>query len=187
MQFGKFFYSNILVVFILIALSTVITPALQAAEKPNILVIHSWHDILWDRLWEKGLQDQLGQKYNLIRIDLDAMRSTPKELKEHADEAWSLYENHQPKLIILGDDVALKEMGMRFANTVPVVYLGINHNPRDLLRNAMPSNITGVMERPIYIRALHHIAKIFPGSTKKILMLNSIILIAQKHITLSIH
>ncbi|WP_108650111.1 ABC transporter substrate-binding protein [Dongshaea marina] len=172
MMIYRLLHRKLFLSFLLLALSTLFTPALQAAEKPNILVIHSWHDILWDRLWEKGLEDQLGDKYNLIRIDLDAMRSSPEQLKQHADEAWKLYESKNPKLVILGDDVALKVMAMRFANTVPVVYLGINNNPRKLIGQNLPTNFTGVLERPIYIRAMKNIAKILPAGTQKILVLN---------------
>ncbi|WP_159084449.1 ABC transporter substrate-binding protein [Dongshaea marina] len=135
-------------------------------------MIHSWHDILWDRLWEKGLEDQLGDRYKLIRFDLDAMRSSPEQLKQHAEQAWELYKSSKPKLVILGDDAALKEMGVRFAYQVPVVYLGINHNPRTLVNDNLPSNITGVMERPIYLRALHLLVRVLPPGTQKVLFLH---------------
>ena len=143
-----------------------------AEDKPTILVIHSWHDILWDRLWEKALQDKLSNKYNLVRYDLDAMRITPEQLKENSNEAWDLYQSIKPSLVILGDDVALAEMGLRFANKLPVVYLGINNNPRSLLGSIVPSNITGVMERPLYERALRHIIELLPEDTDRVLFLN---------------
>ena len=149
-----------------------ITFGQENPKQPSILVIHSWHDILWDRLWEKGLNDKLAAKYRLVRFDLDAMRVSSKQLLLNADKAWDIYTELKPSLVILGDDAALKMMGMRFADTLPVVYLGINNNPRNLIGSIVPSNITGVMERPLYERALRHIVKLLPPNSDKILFLN---------------
>jgi len=141
-------------------------------DKPTILVIHSWHDILWDRLWEKALQDQLSEKYHLVRYDLDAMRVTPQQLIKNTSTAWAMYQSLKPSLVILGDDAALAALGQKFANTLPVVYLGINNNPRTLIGSIVPANITGVIERPLYERALRHIVKLLPLDADKILFLN---------------
>ena len=138
----------------------------------TILVIHSWHDILWDRLWEKGLHDKLSNNYQLVRYDLDAMRSSADQLKKQADKAWDIFQELKPRLVILGDDAALKVMGLRFADTVPVVYLGINNNPRELIGNIIPRNITGVLERPLYERALFQIVDLLPAGTDRVLLLN---------------
>ena len=176
-------FRSVLVTFFRIALfawglilSTLIlsTNAWSASEqiKPPILVIHSWHDILWDRLWEKALHNKLADKYQLIRFDLDAMRSSPGQLAKNADKAWEQYQSLDPKLVILGDDEALRVMGARFANRVPVVYLGINNNPRKLVGDILPNNLTGVIERPLYERALRHIIKLLPHNTDKVLFLN---------------
>ncbi|MDG3085641.1 ABC transporter substrate binding protein [Vibrio hannami] len=150
------------------------TSAQGTEDKRSILVIHSWHDILWDRLWEKGLDDKLGETYQLIHFDLDAMRSTPEALQQNADIAWSLYKNLKPSLVILGDDEALRVMGNRFAEKLPVVYLGINNNPRKLVTDILPRNFTGVIERPLYERALRHIVEILPPGTEKVLFLNDV-------------
>ncbi|WED24599.1 hypothetical protein L3Q72_17135 [Vibrio sp. JC009] len=149
-----------------------ITLANSAPAKPTILVIHSWHDILWDRLWEKALHDKLGAKYHLVRYDLDAMRSTPEQLANNADTAWEMYQSLNPTLVILGDDEALRMMGLRFAYKLPVVYLGINNNPRHLVADIIPRNITGVIERPLYERAIRHIVQLLPSGADKVLFLN---------------
>ncbi len=141
-------------------------------KQQSILVIHSWHDILWDRLWEKALNDKLASRYRLVRYDLDAMRVSPEQLMSNADQAWAIYKKLKPSLVILGDDAALKMMGERFADKLPVVYLGINNNPRNLIGNIVPQNITGVLERPLYERALRQIIKLLPEGSDKILFLN---------------
>ncbi|WP_169338288.1 ABC transporter substrate-binding protein [Colwellia piezophila] len=145
-----------------------------AENKPTILVIHSWHDILWDRLWGKALHDKLSNKYQLVRYDLDAMRITPEQLKINSNKAWDLFQSLEPSLVILGDDAALDQMGLRFANKLPVVYLGINNNPRSLIGTVIPSNITGVIERPLYERALRHIVKLLPVDADRVLFLNDV-------------
>lgn len=146
--------------------------ALGAAAKPSILVVHSWHDILWDRLWQKALHDRLGQYYQLEHFYLDAMRSDEEQLKQNADAAWNRYRELAPQMVILGDDEALRMLGLRLADTVPVVFLGINNNPRKLIRSILPRNITGVMERPLYERALRHIAEVLPQGADRVLFLN---------------
>ena len=103
------------------------------------MVIHSWHDILWDRLWKKALHDKLGQKYDLIHFELDAMRSDSEQLLVNVNKAWHLYKSIKPDLVVLGDDEALRLMGMRFADELPVVYLGINNDPRTLVKTILSS------------------------------------------------
>lgn len=143
-----------------------------SAEKPSILVVHSWHDILWDRLWQKALDDKLAGQYQLEHVYLDAMRSDNAQVKQNSEKVWLRYESLRPELVILGDDEALRLLGLRLADKVPVVFLGINKNPRNLVRNVLPANITGVIERPLYERALRHIIEILPPEADKVLFLN---------------
>lgn len=141
-------------------------------ENAVIFVIHSWHDILWDRLWEKALHDHLSEDYRLVHFDLDAMRSSPQQLARNVETALSHYRALDPALVILGDDAALQSMALKLGDTRPVVYLGINHNPRDLIGHNIPLNITGVVERPLYERALRQIVQLLPEGADKVLFLS---------------
>ncbi len=142
-------------------------------NKANILVLHSWHDILWDRLWGKGINNVLGEKYNLIRYDFDAMRQSEKELKRRAVYAWELAEKYHAVGIVFGDDQALKYAGPLFQGTkYPGVYLGVNFSPRKYLDYTKADNITGVLERPLYKTAIKKLFKIFSQRPKKVLFIS---------------
>ena len=142
-------------------------------HKKNILVLHSWHDILWDREWGKGLDNILGEKYNLIRYDFDAMRQDDKVLKERAQKAWKLAKKYEVVGVVFGDDQALKYAGPLFQGTkYPGVYLGINFSPRKYLDYSKASNITGVLERPLYKTSIKKLFKIFDPLPKKVLLLS---------------
>ena len=142
-------------------------------KKQNIIVLHSWHDILWDRLWGKGIDNVLGKNYNLIRYDFDAMKQDDKELKKRAKFAYKLAQKYKAVGIIFGDDQALNYAGPLFEGSkYPGVYLGINFSPRKYLDYTKASNITGLLERPLYKTALKKILKVLPKKRNKVLLLS---------------
>ena len=142
-------------------------------QKQNILVLHSWHDILWDRLWGKGVNNILGKDYNLIRYDFDAMRQDERELKRRAVYAWELAQKYHAVGIIFGDDQALKYAGPLFQGTkYPGVYLGVNFSPRKYLDYTKADNITGVLERPLYKTAIKKLFTLFAKTPKKVLLMS---------------
>lgn len=126
----------------------------NSAEK-SILVIESYHaEHEWDRSYIAGLQESLGRGYQLHSFQMDTKRLPPHTHAMRAEAAWDTYKKMRPDLVVLGDDNALRLLGPRFAHTAtPVVYLGINRNPRDYgVVNA--DNITGVLERPLLKRSV---------------------------------
>jgi hypothetical protein len=142
-------------------------------NKENILVLHSWHDIFWDRLWGKGLYNILGKDYNLIRYDFDAMRQDEKELKRRAVVSWELAKKYKVVGVFFGDDQALKYAGPLFqGKRYPGVYLGVNFSPRKYLDYTKASNITGVLERPLYKTAIKKLFTIFSKKPKKVLLMS---------------
>lgn len=121
----------------------------------SILVIESYHaQHAWDRSYIEGLKQSLGQGYQLHYFQMDTKRLPPHTHAMRAEAAWHTYETLRPDLVVLGDDNALRLLGPRFAHTTtPVVYLGINRNPRDYgVVNV--DNITGVLERPLLKRSV---------------------------------
>lgn len=154
-------------------------------NRHTLPIIHSWHDILWDRLWEKGLTSSLSEdKYNLLRFDLDAMRLNPSKLIERENEAFEWIVNLNPPLVVLGDDHAMKALATRLLDRgIWVVFLGINHNPRKYIQFKHHYQITGILERSIYKRAITELAKLWPNKFKRILLLNEIELGDRENVT----
>ncbi|TVT50666.1 MAG: sugar ABC transporter [Sedimenticola thiotaurini] len=138
----------------------------------DILVIESYNqEYSWDASYKKALIESLGDKYSLEFFQMDTKRLPVSVHQAQADKAWQLYKNKHPRIVILGDDNALKYLGPRLAKeAVPVVYLGINNNPRSYFETA-PHNFTSVLERTMFKRSIASLAKIIKPRPKKVLVL----------------
>jgi len=156
--------------FIMFVLASISVPSIAMAG--DILVIESYHQgYSWDASYKKGLLDSLQGDYKLDFFQMDTKRVAKKQYQHRADLAWQSYQEKKPKLVILGDDNALKYLGPKFAETnTPVVFLGINNNPRDYF-SVYPSNFTGVLERPLFKRSIATLSNILSPRPKKILLL----------------
>ncbi len=143
------------------------------AEK-TIYVIESYHaEYPWDASYKKGLEETLGGKYKLIYFEMDTKRLPKDQHQKMADLAWKKYSEIKPALVVVGDDTGLKLLGPRFAETnTPVVYLGINNNPRNYF-TTLPANITGVLERPLLKRSIVNIKKLIPNLKKVLVLFDS--------------
>lgn len=143
----------------------------MAADK-TILVIESYHaEYAWDVSYKEGLEEILGKNYNLEYFEMDTKRVPSSEYTRQAELAFKKYQKTDPVLVILGDDNALKLVGPKLAQTnTPVVYLGINQNPRNY-KMFGPENVTGVLERPLMKRSVLILKEILKPEPKKILIL----------------
>lgn len=162
----KLFYLSIL-----IALMLSLHVGNVFCTEKTILVIESYHaEYPWDASYKSGLEEALVKKYKLVYFEMDTKRLPKDQHQKMADQAWEKYLSEKPVLVIIGDDAGLKMLGPKFAETsTPVVYLGINNNPRNYF-SLLPTNITGVLERPLLKRSIADIQKILPD-TKSVLVL----------------
>ena len=143
----------------------------MAVAKQVILVIESYHaEYPWDASYKKGLEEVLGREYELRYFEMNTKQLPPEEHARRADMAWKLYQDVRPALVVLGDDAALKFLGPRFLQTqTPCVYLGVNANPREYIENGR--NVTGVLERPLFLRNIVFLKSILPRQFRKALVL----------------
>lgn len=157
--------------FILIALMLSLHVGNVFCAEKTIYVIQSYHaEYPWDASYKNGLEEKLGGKYKLVYFEMDTKRLPKDQHQKMADMAWEKYLSEKPVLVIIGDDAGLKMLGPKFGETsTPVVYLGINNNPRNYF-TVLPTNITGVLERPLLKRSIANIQKILPD-TKRVLVL----------------
>lgn len=153
-----------------VAIFFIFLPISVLAQNKSILIIESYHaEYAWDASYKEGLNETLGDKYNLVYFEMDTKRVPKSEYEQRAEMAWVKYEEVKPVLVILGDDNAVKFLGSKFTKTeTPVVYLGLNNNPRnyDMVDH---KNVTGVLERPLLKRSIVHLQKLLP--IKKVLIL----------------
>ncbi len=144
------------------------------AEPKTILVIESYHpEYLWDAGYKEGLKETLGKDYKLVFYAMDTKRLPKSEHQKMADGGWARYLEVKPILTILGDDAALKYLGPKFAlEKIPVVFLGINGNPRNYFKT-LPTNMAGILERPILKRSLVYIQKVFPQAKNGLVLFDT--------------
>lgn len=154
-------------------------------QAKKILVIESYHaEFSWDASYKEGLKTILGKKNTLVYFEMNTKRLPKNKHQKMADLAWNKYQQVKPDLVVLGDDAALKFLGKKFAHTAtPVVYLGVNNNPRAYFKGGrVPPNITGVLERPLYKRSISAIKDLLPNAHRGLVLFDTDI---TSHIVLS--
>jgi ABC-type uncharacterized transport system substrate-binding protein len=143
-----------------------------SADKKSVLVIQSYHaSYPWDMDYTQALRQQLADVTELSFVQLDTKRLPRTAFEQQAERAWQRFLELKPDLVVVGDDNALQLLGQRLVDSgTPVVYLGINNNPRNYFERT-PANITGVLERPLFKRSIIHIRQILQGELSKVLVL----------------
>ncbi|PWF61497.1 hypothetical protein CBX96_20770 [Shewanella sp. BC20] len=155
---------------LLILLLACISPTLYAAK---VVVIESYHQsYLWDRQYYQAILDKLTPEHQVTHFEMDTKRLPKERYGERAELAWQFIVQQQPQLVILADDNAVNYLHERLnASQIPVVYLGVNMNPRQYHLNDY-KRFTGVLERPLLKRSLLLLQRVLPSQKhRKILVL----------------
>jgi ABC-type uncharacterized transport system substrate-binding protein len=144
----------------------------HSIAKQKILVIESYHcDFDWDISYTQGIRSVLQDQFELYFFQMDTKRIETSLYQERADRAWAIYNQLDPDLVILGDDNAVQYLSDYFVQvTTPVIYLGLNNNPRHYNIH-QSQNISGVLERPLLKRAIPVIDQILSQKLKRVLVL----------------
>ncbi|GGY06695.1 ABC transporter substrate-binding protein [Paludibacterium paludis] len=147
---------------------------LSAEPVKRILVIDSYHaEYAWSHDYREALAETLGPSVRLEFFQMDTKRLPHPMHEVRAREALHRIEADKPDLVITGDDAALKYVGARLAGrALPVVYLGINRNPRDYLPGN-PANVTGVLERPLIRRNILIMKQVVPDLKRALVLFDS--------------
>lgn len=147
------------VLFLLLAL-----PALAC----RVLVIESYHpEFAWDAQYKAALATALPE-CRLDSFALDTKRQPESVWPARRDGALAYLKANPADLVVLGDDAAVKLLAAPLAGTsVPVVYLGVNNNPR---MYPLGSNCTGVLERPLVRRNIALLQELLPGVRQVVLL-----------------
>lgn len=126
---------------------------LSAWGQKQVLVVESYHsEFSWDAEYSRALRQHLGNRVLLRFVQLDTKRTPAEKVRLKAEEILHSISLSPPDLVIVADDAALRMVGSRLAPShIPVIYLGINNNPRN---DGVPlgANISGVLERPLILR-----------------------------------
>lgn len=133
----------------------------QAQEK--VLVIHSYdQDLDWTKQCNRGISGVLADTAALEFVYLDTKRIPESAFRQRADEAMETFRRFAPDVVMLGDDNALRLLGPMIGETgTPIVYFGINGNPRSYFQQ-MPKNVIGILERIPLFPWARHVTEIVP-------------------------
>ncbi len=138
----------------------------------TILIVESYHpEYNWDKNYIQAFEDQFLGTHNIEVTYLDTKRIAKSEFEASADRVMKVFHRIKPDLVVLGDDNANLLMIPRLSDSnIPVVFLGVN-SPLSKLNLDIHKNVTGVLERPLYVETIKHIRKVMKPAPKKMLVL----------------
>jgi ABC-type uncharacterized transport system substrate-binding protein len=158
-------------------------------EREHILVVHSYDDgFRWtaqlgkgivDGLREAGLREGLEYDLRVFFMDTRVRYTTADEVKARADQALAMIDEFRPRIVFLTDDVALREVGVRYAEAHPdtdiaFVFSGINVDPSTyptIQSLQTPGGVmTGLLERIPVADAATEVKRAFPSATRLALL-----------------
>lgn len=147
---------------------------LRADATPRILLVDSYHaSYAWSQAWRSALMTALGGQARFVYVELDSKRQSRDTLEPRAAQILLQIQRQQPDLVVVADDAALRFVGSRLAGTpTPVVYLGINQNPRHYLHGTA-ANVTGVLERPLIRRNIKLMQQMLPRMQRVLLLFDN--------------
>lgn len=157
----------------LLILLLVLCSNLSNAYAAKVVVIESYHQgYQWDKQYYQAILDNLTPQHEVSYFEMDTKRKPKSQHAERADKAWQFIEQQKPQLVILADDNAVNFLHQRLdTSQIPVVYLGVNMNPREYHLN-QHKLFTGVLERPLLKRSLILIHRLLPQAQhRKILVM----------------
>lgn len=127
----------------------------------DIFFVHSYHhQYPWVNEYFTGFKQNLNS-HSLIDFQMDTKRLPESAFQQQAQHALDAIRQHRPKIVVVADDNALKLVGRQAANLgYPVVFLGINNNPREYLD--VTDRVSGVLERPLFKRSVLALRNIMP-------------------------
>ncbi|WP_114786120.1 ABC transporter substrate-binding protein [Vibrio tetraodonis] len=141
-----------------------------SAQAEKVLLIQSYHaEFPWDVSYIKGIKDTISSSAQLHSFQMDTKRIPVEQFETKANEAFEYYNELKPSVVILGDDNALKYMLPKlYQEPISIVFLGINSNPRALLRKYKgQAKVTGVLELPLFVKNIRDLSQMLPKQKHK--------------------
>ena len=159
---------------VLVAAAWFMVSCVAYAGRGTALVVHSYHPALaWTRQCTQGIDQILEDVATVRHVYLDTKRIPEPEYEGRADEAMAVFRSLHPDVVMLADDNALRLLGPPIASTgVPVVYLGINNNPREYF-DTIPANVTGVIERVPLFPWIRYLREIMPEASRVLVLMDA--------------
>lgn len=152
-----------------------LTSSAGATGQRVLLNIASYHEAYeWTRFCSEGIASALPSSYELQQHFMDTKRIGEEHFADAAEQAWQRYRETQADLVLLGDDNALKLLGPRLAaEGIPVVFYGINANPRSYFPGQrIPRQFTGILERSPLHSTMALIKQVIPAAKEIVILVD---------------
>lgn len=132
------------------------------------IIVSSYHkNFEIQRNMLQALQDHLAKPMEVTTVYLDSKRISGIELELKADRILQQIIVASADVIFLCDDNAVKLLAETLLRqSMNVVALGINENPRYYVTDALFPKLKGVLERPLYLRTILELMPFYPLSTE---------------------
>lgn len=155
----------------IVILVALLVPQTSHAKSSKVMIINSYHaEYPWVASHNQALKAALVGDIEYHSYYLDSKRLPPEEIPLRIGEIKKALLAINPDVVVLADDFALNTFGRPIIGAgIPVVYMGINTNPRKYLGNL--SLATGVLERPLLKRSITYINEIMQHNFDKCLVL----------------
>lgn len=146
--------------------------AASQAWAGKVLVIESYHPgFSWDASYLRGLREVLAPDHEIRTFAMDTKRIAVEQYGKRAAEALAVFREYKPDLVVLGDDNATRLLAPDLLSTgVPIVFLGLNNNPREYDLYGHP-HVAGLMERPLLFQSVNVARKICPFPIRRVMFL----------------
>lgn len=157
----------------LLAVVLLMCGSISLAGQKTVMIVYSYDERLtWTRQCDRGIRDALPDDIVIERFYMDTKRIPRHEFEGRARKAMEEFARLQPDLVIVSDDNALRLIGPEIAATgTPLVYMGINGNPRDYFKE-LPDNVVGVMERVPLFHWSRLLFDIVPGAQSILVLMD---------------
>lgn len=138
----------------------------------DVFVVHSYHpEYPWLQTYYKAFKAKL-ETEQLDDFYLDTKRLPEKAFRLQAEKALAQIRKAQPKVVVLADDNALKYVGPLVKGSgFPVVFLGINSNPRYYVD--VDDQVAGMLERPLMKDCITVLMRVQPDFRKILVLMDN--------------
>lgn len=146
----------------------------QWAFAKTVLIVDSYgDDWAWNQDYVEAVKQTLHENTEVIEAPLLLQHIPKSHFKYAAESVYQRYLQIQPDVVVLVDDNAFETLyPMLYLENADIVFVGVNKNPRAMLeRYTGRARVTGVIERPNFLRTLGDVASILDDEHRKILML----------------
>lgn len=139
------------------------------------IIVSSYHqEFEVQRNMLQTLRDNLAEKVQTSTLYLDSKRTTEKAVKVKTSQLLQRIKDAAPDVIFLADDNAVIHLAEKLlAQSFNVVILGVNENPRKYINNQIFPSLYGVLERPLYLRAIFELESFYPHATEVTILMDN--------------